>query len=212
MIWSSHSQYGLYHQSSRLRPQSPQDAMIARRLEEAAEELQAQYWKSLYPEKIKKIQQEIERTCDSLDYAGSFIYDEYPDKISLDRTGRQICERLRESDEFKEVPMEELFEASGHAGPNPPPGRLPGPPGPLPPPFGRPPGPPGPPPPPFGRPSSPPGPPPPPFGPPGPSPGRPGPPPRPPRRQSWLEDMVSVLLYQEIGRRRCRRGGCRGRY
>lgn len=194
MIWSSHSQYGLYHQSSRLRPQSPQDAMIARRLEEAAEELQAQYWKSLYPEKIKKIQQEIERTCDVLDYAGSFIYDEYPDKISLDRTGRQICERLRESDEFKEIPLEELFEASGHA--SPPPG---------PPPFGPPPGPPGPPP--FGPPPGPPGPP-----PPGPPPGRPGPPPRPPRRQSWLEDMVSVLLYQEIGRRRCRRGGCRGRY
>ena len=194
MIWSSHSQYGMYHQSSRLRPQSPQDAMIARRLEEAAEELQAQYWKSLYPEKIKKIQQEIERTCDSLDYAGSFIYDEYPDKISLDRTGRQICERLRESDEFKEIPMEELFEASGHAG-TPPPGRPPGPPGSPPPPFGRPPGPPGPPPPPWG-----------PLGPPS---GRPGPPPRPPRRQSWLEDMVSVLLYQEIGRRRCRRGNCR---
>lgn len=203
MIWSSHSQYGLYHQSSRLRPQSPQDAMIARRLEEAAEELQAQYWKSLYPEKIKKIQQEIERTCDSLDYAGSFIYDEYPDKISLDRTGRQICERLRECDEFKEIPMEELFEASGHAGP-PPPGRPPGPPG-SPPPFGPPPEPPGPPP--FGRPPGPP--PPPPFGPLGSPPGRPGPPPRPPRRQSWLEDMVSVLLYQEIGRRRCRRGSCR---
>ena len=168
MIWSSHSQYGLYHQSSRLRPQSPQDAMIARRLEEATEELQAQYWKSLYPEKIKKIQREIEKTCDLLDYSGSFIYDEYPDRISLDRTGRQICERLRKEDEFREIPIEELFEVSGHAGPKPPLG---------PPPFGPPPGPP---------------------------PNRPGPPPRPPRQQSWLEDMVRVLLYQEIGRRRCR--------
>lgn len=45
--------------------------------------------------KNKKIQQEIEHTCDELDYAGSFIYDEYPDKINLNRTGRQICERLR---------------------------------------------------------------------------------------------------------------------
>ena len=59
MIWSSHSQYGLYHQSSRFRPQTPQDALIAQRLEEAADEIQTQYWKSLYPEKIKKIQQEI---------------------------------------------------------------------------------------------------------------------------------------------------------
>ena len=54
MIWSSHSQYGLYHQSSRFRPQTPQDALIAQRLEEAADEIQTQYWKSLYPEKIKK--------------------------------------------------------------------------------------------------------------------------------------------------------------
>ena len=109
-----------------------------------------------YPEKIKKIQQEIEHTCDELDYAGSFIYDEYPDKINLNRTGRQICERLRKNEEFREIPIEDLFEASGHDAFMPPP------------------------------------------------------PPRPPRQQSWLEDIVSVLLYQEIARRRCRR--CRGRY
>ena len=109
-----------------------------------------------------------------LDYAGSFIYDEYPDKINLNRTGRQICERLRKNEEFREIPIEDLFEASGHDAFMPPP----------PPPFG-------PPPPPFGPPQGP-------------------PPPRPPRQQSWLEDIVSVLLYQEIARRRCRR--CRGRY
>ena len=175
MIWSSHSQYGLYHQSSRFRLQTPQDALIAQRLEEAADEIQTQYWKSLYPEKIKKIQQEIEHTCDELDYAGSFIYDEYPDKINLNRTGRQICARLRKNEEFREIPIEDLFEASGHDAFMPPP-----------PPFGPPP-----PPPPFGPPQGP-------------------PPPRPPRQQSWLEDIVSVLLYQEIARRRCRR--CRGRY
>ena len=101
-------------------------------------------------------------------YAGSFIYDEYPDKISLDRTGRQICERLREYEEFRDIPMEELYETSGYGRQNPPPDPPPGPPGP--PSF--------------------------------------GPPPRPPRRQSWLEDVVSVLLYQEIRRRRCRGRKC----
>lgn len=163
MIWSSHNQYGIYHQSSRLRPQSVNDAMITKRLEEAANEMQTQYWKSLYPEKIKKIQNEIERTCDELDYAGSFIYDEYPDRISLGRTGRKICEKLRKQDDFKEIPLEELYEVSGQSHKREP----------------RPP-----------------------LGPP------PGPPPRPPRQQGWLEDMVSVLLYQEISRRRCRRGKC----
>ena len=101
-------------------------------------------------------------------------YVEYPDKINLNRTGRQICESLRKNEEFREIPIEDLFEASGHDAFMPPP----------PPPFG-------PPPPPFGPPQGP-------------------PPPRPPRQQSWLEDIVSVLLYQEIARRRCRR--CRGRY
>jgi len=95
--------------------------LIAQRLEEAADEIQTQYWKSLYPEKIKKIQQEIEHTCDELDYAGSFIYDEYPDKINLNRTGRQICERLRKNEEFREIPIEDLFEASGHDAFMPPP-------------------------------------------------------------------------------------------
>lgn len=164
MVWSSHSQYGLYHQSSRLRPQNPQDAALARRLEEASEEIQAQYWKSLYPDKIKKIQQEIENTCDQLDYAGSFIYDEFPDKISLERTGRQICERLRLQKEFQEIPVEELYEIHTPRPQGPPP-----------------------------------------FGPP---PGQAGPPPRPPRQESWLEDMVRILLYQEISRRRCRGRKC----
>ena len=81
---------------------------------------------------------------------------------------------LEKNEEFREIPIEDLFEASGHDAFMPPP----------PPPFG-------PPPPPFGPPQGP-------------------PPPRPPRQQSWLEDIVSVLLYQEIARRRCRR--CRGRY
>ena len=59
MIWSSHSQYGLYHQSSRFRPQTPQDALIAQRLEEAADEIQTQYWKSLYPEKKKRYSRKL---------------------------------------------------------------------------------------------------------------------------------------------------------
>lgn len=195
MIWSSHSQYGLYHQSSRLRPQSPQDAVLARRLEEATEELQAQYWKSLYPEKVKKIQQEVESACDRLDYAGSFIYDEYPDKINLERTGRQICEKLRSYKEFQEIPMEELYEINTPRGKGQQPlNSL--------------------------------------SGQPGPPPGGPGfcsgsgcktpggqgtcsgpgcPPPRPPRQEGWLEDMVRILLYQEIGRRRSRGHGCQKR-
>lgn len=149
MTWSSHDQYGLFHQSSSLRPQTPQDAALARRLEEARDELQAAYWKSLYPAKVKKIQQEVEKTCDRLDYAGSFLYDEYPDRLNLERAARQICEALRKKQDFYEVPMEELCEGYTAA---------------L------------------------------------------APEPKPAKRDDWLEDMVRILFYQEIGRRRSRSG------
>ena len=147
MTWSSHNQYGLFHQSSHLRPQTPQDAVIARRLEEARDELQAAYWKSLYPAKVKRMQQEVEAACDRLDYAGSFLYDEYPDKLNLERTSKQICEKLRRTEDFYEIPMEELYEL--HT-----PGNMPE--------------------------------------------------PKPPKQDGWLEDVVRILLYQEISRRRCR--------
>lgn len=49
-----------------------------------------EYWQQLYPEQTRRIQQEVSHQCDLLDYEGSVIYDEYPDRIALAR----ICESV----------------------------------------------------------------------------------------------------------------------
>lgn len=87
--------------------------------------------KSYYPDMAKKIQEKVEEECERLDYEGSRLYDEYPDKYMLYHLGRKIREEMMPEMAVQEVP-----------------GGL-------------------------------------------------------------LDDLVQVLLYQEISRRRCRRHRCR---
>lgn len=87
--------------------------------------------KSYYPDVAKKIQEKVEEECERLDYEGSRLYDEYPDKYMLYHLGRKIREEMMPEMSVQEVP-----------------GGL-------------------------------------------------------------LDDLVQVLLYQEISRRRCRRHRCR---
>lgn len=49
-----------------------------------------EYWQQLYPSQTRQIQQEVSHQCDLLDYEGSVMYDEYPDRIALAR----ICESI----------------------------------------------------------------------------------------------------------------------
>ncbi len=52
-----------------------------------------EYWQQLYPEQTRSIQREVSHQCDLLDYEGSVMYDEYPDRIALAR----ICESIYNS-------------------------------------------------------------------------------------------------------------------
>lgn len=45
------------------------------------------YVKEMYPKAFAKIQSTIEEECDKMDYVGSPMYDEYPDKTRLLGTG-----------------------------------------------------------------------------------------------------------------------------
>lgn len=87
--------------------------------------------KSYYPDVARKIQEKVEEECQRLDYEGSRLYDEYPDKYMLYHLSRKIREEMMPEMSVQEVP-----------------GGL-------------------------------------------------------------LDDLVQVLLYQEISRRRCRRHRCR---
>lgn len=52
---------------------------------------------SYYPRNAAMMQSYIEDACDRLDYEGSFIYDEYPDKQEIERVCGEICEKIEEN-------------------------------------------------------------------------------------------------------------------
>ena len=189
-----------------------------------------EYFQGMYPRRIREIQKYVVQQCDAMDYAGSPIYDEYPDSLMIDQICHTICEKIPEDwMEAEEISEEEAFAQTEEVEPkkiddtielsqeekkeeeeNPeveimqrgPGGPPPWGPPPGPPPWGRPPGPP-----PWGRPPG--GPPP--WGPPpGPPPwGRPpGPPPGRPPHRGLLSDIVKVLIMNEFQRRRCQVGLC----
>ena len=100
--------------------------------------------KELYPEEAKQIQGLVEEECDKLEYEGSMMFDEYPDRLMLSR----LCNKIYGRVQGQEVEMEEVYEAMqrrpprpGMPGPGmpPPPPPRPGMPGPgMPPPPPRP--------------------------------------------------------------------------
>ena len=87
--------------------------------------------KSYYPQTVQRIQEKIEEECDLLDYEGSRLYDEYPDKYMLYHLSCKIKENLQPEMNSQAI------------------------------------------------------------------------------RESFLDELVQVMLYQEISRRRCRRHRCR---
>lgn len=141
--------------------------------------------KELYPEEARQIQRLVEEECDRMEYEGSMMFDEYPDRLML----KLICERIYQTaTQPQEAEEQEISEMSveqqdSRRRPGGPPGWPPGPPGWPPPP--------------------------PPPGPPGwpPPPGRPPGPPPPPDR--GLNNLIEVLLYNEMYKRRCRHNRCR---
>ena len=87
--------------------------------------------KSYYPGTVQHIQEKIEEECDLMDYEGSRLYDEYPDRFML----YHICSQVKEEMSSDTIAQE-----------------MPG---------------------------------------------------------GFLDDLIEVLVYQEISRRRCRRRRCR---
>lgn len=99
---------------------------------ESVQEKEFALMKSYYPEAARKIQDKVEEECQILDYEGSRIYDEYPDKFMMRNLGAGILRQMEQEMAAQELPS------------------------------------------------------------------------------GFLEELVEVLLYQEISRRRCRRKRCRG--
>ena len=61
-----------------------------------------EYLQQLYPGEVKKYQKRIAWILDKMDYEGSMIYDEYPDRCSLERLAVSILTVI-EREEQKEI-------------------------------------------------------------------------------------------------------------
>ena len=55
---------------------------------------ESEYLKGMYPLSVKRCQCLVEEACDRLDYSGSPMYDEYPDRMLIDRLCSTICRTI----------------------------------------------------------------------------------------------------------------------
>ena len=62
-----------------------------------------EYLQQMYPAEAKKYQKIIDETLDRIDYEGSMIYDEYPDKWQIYRLTQTVTDKIRKSGEGEPV-------------------------------------------------------------------------------------------------------------
>ena len=110
--------------------------------------------KEMYPKEAKRIQRVVEEECDKMEYDGSLMFDEYPDRVMVQKLCDDIYNKVYDNT-TAEVETEQYRD------------RRPG--GGFPPP----------------------------------------PPPPPPHRDRGGRDLIEILLFDEMFRRRCRHNRCR---
>ncbi|MGL5258626.1 MAG: hypothetical protein ACRC7V_00810 [Lachnospiraceae bacterium] len=69
-----------------------------------------EYIQQNYPAKAKIYQKEIVKHLNRIDYRGSFIYDEYPDKFLIRQLAGQVLSAIEKENENKIVCNEERLE------------------------------------------------------------------------------------------------------
>lgn len=109
--------------------------------------------KSLYPETAREIMPHVEEECDRMEYEGSMMFDEYPDKQMLSKISARILDKVKEKHEIVEGnDQDEALAMNVETRRRYPPGK------------------------------------------------------------NWLHDLIDVMLFEEVYRRRCRRRRCRRRW
>lgn len=69
-----------------------------------------EYLQQMYPTEAKRYQKVIAGILDKLDYEGSMIYDEYPDKWQLYKLAKDILDRIKREEERDNPEAEALPE------------------------------------------------------------------------------------------------------
>lgn len=119
--------------------------------QEMESERDARKLKEMYPDAAKEILPYVEEECDKMEYDGSVMFDEYPDRVMMGKIRNNIYDRVKGRFELPEdEDRDEVFAMNRETRRRYPP------------------------------------------------------------RKNWMGDLIDVLLFQEMHRRRCRHRNCRG--
>lgn len=59
--------------------------------------------KELYPKEVTRILEAVEEECDKMEYEGSLMFDEYPDRFMTERIVEHIYEEISSREKDKEL-------------------------------------------------------------------------------------------------------------
>ena len=79
--------------------------------DEKREDWDYEYVRSMYPEMARRVLPYVEEECDRMEYDGSMMYDEYPDKLQLRLMCGRIYEKVMEQEKFEGYEIEEVNAA-----------------------------------------------------------------------------------------------------
>lgn len=85
-------------------------------MEEKEQEKDLRKMRSFYSQRAKKIQERVERECDRMEYEGSMMYDEYPDKFMMEHLCRKIEREMIQKEnmqKYDDKEMQQDFQKSG---------------------------------------------------------------------------------------------------
>ena len=77
--------------------------------DEKIERRDFEYMKSMYPMAVKRILPYVEEECDRMSYAGSMIYDEYPDQLQIRLMCNRVYDKVKKMKPQDDMEMEMQF-------------------------------------------------------------------------------------------------------
>lgn len=88
---------------------------VGRNLEEQQDARERQRMQSYYSKTASDLQRLVEAECDRMDYRGSMMYDEFPDRLMMEHTCRNIARQYDQENggEEEQKAEEELLDLIG---------------------------------------------------------------------------------------------------
>ena len=85
--------------------------------QEQAQEKDLQVMRSFYSRRAAKIQEKVDRECDRMEYDGSMMFDEYPDKFMMEHICRKIEQEVLKEEEGNTpaIIIEETYQGGSGA-------------------------------------------------------------------------------------------------